>query len=66
MEATDLKDQLEIEFVDLMEADIQSYDYARPTLEKGYPLPITFINEKAVSAGGLDSNRLYLEVKKFI
>ncbi|SNR99356.1 hypothetical protein SAMN05446037_1002277 [Anaerovirgula multivorans] len=66
MEDTTLKDSVEMQFVDLMEDGLTGHDYAKETLDKGYQLPITFINDQPVYTGGIDNRKVFLALKKFL
>lgn len=66
IEDTTLKDSVEMQFVDLMEDGLIGHDYVKETLDKGYQLPITFINDQPVYAGGIDSRKVFLALKKFL
>lgn len=61
---TGFKNSVEMQFVDLMDDDLTEHDYAKETLEKGYQLPITFITNQPVYAGGIDNRKILLALKK--
>lgn len=63
---SDLGDRMEIDFIDLMDDDVSGHEYMKPILEKGYKLPLTFINQVPAFAGALDVTKIQRAAKKFI
>jgi len=61
---TDVKDNLEIQFIDLEEDDLSQYENERKVIDKGYQLPITFINGKPAFSGKVDQFKAYQTLKK--
>lgn len=59
LQSTELKDRCEFSFIDLMEDDLVGYEYEKSIINKGYQLPITFINGKAAFSGKLDNKKVY-------
>lgn len=66
IKASEVKDQVVVEFVDLLEDDLTGYDHAKPVIERGYKLPLTFINKRAIYAGGIDNKKILIAVQKLI
>ncbi|MDW7671521.1 MAG: hypothetical protein SCK57_11080 [Bacillota bacterium] len=58
--------QMVITFIDLMADDVSVHGYMKLILEKGYKLPLTFINEQPAYAGGLDSVKILRAARKII
>ncbi|MCC5912125.1 MAG: hypothetical protein JJT76_17035 [Clostridiaceae bacterium] len=63
LQSTDAKDKYEMTFVDLLEDDLTGYDKEREVLDKGYQLPITFIEGKPAFSGKVDNNKTYQILK---
>lgn len=63
---TELKEQIEIKFVDVMSDELEAYPSGKQALEKGLALPITVINGKARFYGGLSTKKIYTEINAII
>ncbi|WP_312906984.1 hypothetical protein [Tissierella praeacuta] len=64
LEDTDVKDKFELSFIDLNEDDLNRYRNERKFIERGYQLPLTFIEGKVSFAGQVDNMRTYLIVSR--
>lgn len=64
MENTDLKNKVEIEFVNTDAIDIDKYDYLQEAFKKKFMLPIVAINETVRFYGGVPNKLIYKEIKK--
>lgn len=64
LEDTDVKDKVEIEFIDIDKDDLSKYKEERKVLNVGYQLPITFIAGKPAFSGQVDNMRAYLMLKR--
>lgn len=64
LEDTDVKDKIEIEFIDIDKDDLSNYPRERKILNSGYQLPITFIARKPAFSGQVDKMKAYLTLKK--
>jgi len=63
---SDLGDRMEIVFIDMVDDDVSGYDYMKAIMEKGYKLPLTFVNQVPALAGELDTTKILRAAKKFI
>ncbi|SCX78322.1 hypothetical protein [Alkaliphilus peptidifermentans] len=61
---SDVNDKVEFTFIDLMEDDLSPYAAEKKVIDKGYQLPITFVAGKPAFSGKIDTNRLYMVLKK--
>ncbi|KAB3531897.1 hypothetical protein F8154_12360 [Alkaliphilus pronyensis] len=59
----DLKDRVEVFFIDIMEDDLTLYPEEKKLIERGYQLPLTFLNGKLGFYGKIDTNRLLIALK---
>ncbi len=64
IEDTDVKDKIEIEFIDVDEDDLSKYPKEKNLLNKGYRLPITFISSEPVFSGQVDNVRAHSILKR--
>ena len=64
LEDTDVKDKIEIEFIDVDEDDLSKYPKEKNLLNKGYRLPITFISSEPVFSGQVDNVRAHSILKR--
>jgi len=64
LEQTDVKDKFEMTFIDLEEDDLTNYENAIKVIDKGYQLPITFIDEKPAFSGKVDNFKAYQVLKR--
>ncbi|MDF2571826.1 MAG: hypothetical protein K0R55_3430 [Sporomusa sp.] len=51
-------------FIDVLEDNMDDYDYVRDLLERGYRLPLTIINTKAKMHGGISPDKVYKLIKQ--
>ncbi len=58
IENSPVADQTETKFVDLMEDEADNYPEELKFIDKGYQLPIVFINGKASFSGKVDEEKL--------
>lgn len=63
LQSTELKNSYDMSFVDLIEDDLAGYDFEKSIINKGYQLPITFINGKAAFSGKLDNKKVYAFIR---
>ncbi len=63
IENSTISDHTETKFVDLMDDEANNYPEELKFIDKGYQLPITFINGKASFSGKVDEDKLieYIE-----
>lgn len=64
LENTDVKDKIEMEFIDIDKDDLSKYPKERKLLDVGYQLPITLIASKPAFSGQVDKMKAYLTLKK--
>ncbi len=64
LEDTDVKDKIEIEFIDIDKDDLSKYPKEGKLLNRGFKLPITFISGEPIFSGQVDRRRAYLILKK--
>jgi len=64
LEQTDIKDKFEMKFIDLEENDLNGYENEKKVIDKGYQLPITFIEGKPAFSGKVDNYKAYQILKK--
>jgi len=64
LKETDVKDRFEMTFIDLEEDDLTNYENEGKIIDKGYPLPITFIDGKPAFSGKVDNHKTYRILKK--
>jgi disulfide oxidoreductase YuzD len=64
IESSDLKDEVTMNFIDVLEDNMDDYDYVRDLLERGYRLPLTIINTKAKMHGGISPDKVYKLIKQ--
>lgn len=61
---SELKDMVDLRFIDVMEDNLDGYESVKKVLDKGLGLPVTAINGKAKFYGGLSIRKIYEEIKK--
>lgn len=66
LEQTDIKDQFEMEFIDINKDDLSSYGEAGEIATRGYQLPLTFIAGDPIFSGKVDNYKAYLTLKKLL
>lgn len=60
----DKKDNVETEFIDVLEDDMSKYEYANKALDKGYGLPLTAINKRACFYGGISNDMIWNKINE--
>lgn len=60
LEDTDVREKIELSFIDLNEDDLSHYQNIKQFIEKGYQLPLTFIDGKLAFTGQVDNMKAYL------
>lgn len=56
---SDLRNRIDIKFIDVLRDDMDHYDHVMKAMEKGYGLPLTAINGKLRFYGGLPDRQIY-------
>ncbi|WP_246579341.1 hypothetical protein [Alkaliphilus flagellatus] len=64
LKETDVKDKFEMTFIDLEKDDLTDYENEGKVIDKGYQLPITFINGKPAFSGKVDQFKAYQVLKR--
>ncbi|WP_222927259.1 MULTISPECIES: hypothetical protein [Thermosediminibacter] len=63
---SDVKDKVDIKFIDVMEDSLDGYDAVKTMLEKGYGMPLTAVNGRLRFYGGISNEMFYEEIKKHL
>jgi hypothetical protein len=63
LDASDIKDQCSLRFIDVMKDSGSQVDEVRGLVEKGYTLPLTALNGKWAFYGGMSSEMFYGKIK---
>lgn len=61
---SDLQNQVDLKFVDILQDDLTNYQYAHQRLERGCLMPLIAINGKMRFFGRVDPALVYEQVKK--
>ncbi len=61
---TDVKDHIDLTFVNVEEEDIQTYEYARKAVENGYGYPLTAIKDRVRFHNSIPASQIYRLVKQ--
>ena len=62
--ASELKDQVQLVFIDVLADELEGHEAAKQAMEKGMALPLTVINGKVRLYGGLSTKKIYEAIKK--
>jgi disulfide oxidoreductase YuzD len=60
---SELKDQVQLAFVDVLADELEGHEAAKQAMEKGMALPLTVINGKVRFYGGLSTKKIYETIK---
>lgn len=66
LEGTDIKDKIEMNFIDLETDDLNGYEDEMKIVEKRSEHPITFIEGKPAFVGNVDKMRMYLTIRRIL
>jgi len=63
---SDLANEVEVQFLDVLEDDLSGYDTAHMMFKTGYALPLVAIKGKVCFYGGISNSMVYAEIRKMI
>jgi hypothetical protein len=63
IQKSELKDEVTLRFIDVMEDSLDGYDLVKGVLEKGHGLPVTAINGRPRFYGGFSIRKIYESIK---
>lgn len=66
LENSMVKDNIEMEFVDITQRDLKGYESADKAIEKGFAIPMTLINGAIKFTGEISRKAIFNEIKKFL
>jgi len=64
IESSNIKDKVQIKFIDVINDNIKDYPTALNLLRKGYALPLVIVNGVAKFYGSLPYEAIYIEIEK--
>ena len=66
MEKSEVKDEIALRFIDVLEANMDEHEAVKKVLDSGIGLPLTVINGEPRFYGGLSTWQVFSEVKKIL
>ena len=61
---SNIRQRIDITFVDVLMEDMDRYDYIMDAMNQGYELPLTAINGKVKFYGGISNKMIYDTLRK--
>jgi len=61
---SNIRQRIDIEFIDVLMDDMDRYDYAMDGMNQGYELPLTAINGEVKFYGGISHKMIYDTLRK--